>query len=144
MYLRSIESTDFLHLRGRGYTCILHGHVFVTRTWIIRRNKRYPFFLVNSLPKPTRKNPPARDIHRPRVKGCRNEKIPGFFLSGFLIIILISTFMKGLENPTSCSRSLLIDRGAMAMSASYSSIKCVSNDFYYSLKTYIVLCIKLV
>ena len=47
-----------------------------------------------------------------------NEKTLGFCLSGFLIIILIPVFMKGLEKSAALSRIHVMVRGAMTKSTS--------------------------
>lgn len=88
----------------------------------LRKHKRSTALVYMNLPKPTKKKPIAVAIHRLRVKGWRKENIPGFFFSGFFIIMLIPTFINGLEKSTTNSRSLVIDNGAMAMSASWNQI----------------------
>ena len=56
--------------------------------------------------------------HNSTAKGFMNENTPGFIFSGFLIIILMPVFMKGLEKSTTLSLSMVIVRGATAKSAS--------------------------
>jgi hypothetical protein len=51
-----------------------------------------------------------------------NENTPGFSLSGFLIIMLMPVFIKGLVKSTARCLSSLMVKGAMAMSAFYNSI----------------------
>ena len=70
------------------------------------------------IPSPTKIYPKTIHVQRLIVNGCRNEKTPGFFFSGFLIIMLIPKFMNGLEKSTTYSLSLVIDSGATAKSAS--------------------------
>jgi hypothetical protein len=48
-----------------------------------------------------------------------NEKIPGFFFCGFLIIIEIPKDMKGFVKSMTRSRADVMVNGAIAISASY-------------------------
>lgn len=51
-------------------------------------------------------------------RGSMKENTPGFMISGFLIMILIPKFIKGLVKSTTFSRVYRIVSGAIQMSAS--------------------------
>ena len=51
------------------------------------------------------------------LRGSIKENTPGLVISGFLIIILIPKFMKGLVKSMAISRSYVIVRGAIQKSA---------------------------
>ena len=73
---------------------------------------------------PIRNNPTLTELYANTIhiqifasNGSINENTPGFIISGFLIIILIPKFMKGLEKSTTFSLSYVIVNGAMQISA---------------------------
>ena len=51
--------------------------------------------------------------------GFINEKIPGFFLAGFLIMMLMPRDINGLVKSMTLSLKAVIVNGAIAISASY-------------------------
>ncbi len=55
-------------------------------------------------------------------KGFMKEKMPGFFLTGLLIMMLIPNDMNGLVKSITRSLSDVIVKGATAMSAIVSTI----------------------
>jgi hypothetical protein len=73
--------------------------------------------LTINIPKLTKKYPPIMHIHKDISNGFKKEKTPGFWISGFLIIMLIPLFIKGLEKATSSSLCFVIVSGATARSA---------------------------
>ena len=74
--------------------------------------------LTKNIPIPTEKYPRTMQTQRSMVKGCMKEKTPGFFFSGFFIMMLMPTSMNGFEKSTTCSLSLVMESPAMAISAS--------------------------
>lgn len=70
-----------------------------------------------NIPKLTQKYPAMIHIQRGIENGFRKENTPGFWISGFFIMMLIPLFIKGLEKAMSSSRCFVIVRGATAKSA---------------------------
>lgn len=73
--------------------------------------------LTMNIPKLTQKYPAIIHIQRGIENGFRKENTPGFWISGFFIMMLIPLFIKGLEKAMSSSRCFVIVRGATAKSA---------------------------
>lgn len=73
--------------------------------------------LTMNIPKLTQKYPAMMHIQRGIENGFRKENTPGFWISGFFIMMLIPLFIKGLVKAISSSRCFVIVRGATAKSA---------------------------